>query len=56
MNSMGCIGGMLSPLVAAKLSTAFGWHTVFYAFAAVYLLAAVAWACVDASRAVVSRQ
>ena len=49
MNSMGCIGGMLSPLVAAKLSSAFGWASVFFAFAAIYLLAALAWACVDAS-------
>lgn len=50
MNAAGCVGGMLSPLVAAKVSSAFGWNSVFFLFAGVYLLAALAWARVDASR------
>jgi nitrate/nitrite transporter NarK len=50
MNSMGCLGGMLSPIVAAKISGAFGWSHVFFAFAAIYLCAALAWSRVDAGR------
>jgi MFS transporter, ACS family, glucarate transporter len=52
MNSAGCLGGMLSPLVAAKLSGAFGWGLVFVVFSAMYLGAALAWVWVDASRPV----
>jgi MFS family permease len=49
MNSAGAIGGMLSPLVAAKVSIAHGWNATFVVFGAVYLLGALAWLCVDAS-------
>jgi nitrate/nitrite transporter NarK len=50
MNSAGCLGGMLSPIFAAKVSSAFGWNAVFFLFAGVYLLAALAWSRVDASK------
>jgi MFS family permease len=50
MNSAGAIGGMLSPLVAAKVSIAHGWNATFVVFGAVYLLGALAWLRVDASR------
>lgn len=49
MNSAGAIGGMLSPLVAAKVSIAHGWNATFVVFGAVYLLGALAWLRVDAS-------
>ena len=49
MNSAGGIGGMLSPLVAAKVSIAHGWNAAFIVFGAVYLLGAVAWLRVDAT-------
>jgi MFS family permease len=49
MNSAGAIGGMLSPLVAAKVSIAHGWNATFLVFGAVYLLGALAWLRVDAS-------
>jgi sugar phosphate permease len=49
MNSAGGIGGMLSPLVAAKVSIAHGWNAAFLVFGAVYLLGALAWLRVDAS-------
>ena len=49
MNSAGAIGGMLSPLVAAKVSIAHGWNTTFMVFGAIYLLGALAWLRVDAS-------
>jgi nitrate/nitrite transporter NarK len=49
MNSAGALGGMLSPLVAAKISIAHGWNAVFILFGAVYLLGAFAWLRVDAS-------
>ncbi|HKQ39635.1 MAG TPA: MFS transporter [Verrucomicrobiae bacterium] len=49
MNSAGGIGGMLSPLVAAKVSFAHGWNATFIVFGAVYLLGALAWLRVDAS-------
>ncbi len=50
MNTAGCVGGMLSPIVAAKISNAFGWNPLFAIFGAVYLLGALAWLRVDASR------
>ena len=50
MNSAGAIGGMLSPLVAAKVSIAHGWNAAFVVFGAIYLLGALAWVRVDASR------
>ena len=49
MNSAGAVGGMLSPLVAAKVSIAHGWNTTFIMFGAIYLLGASAWLRVDAS-------
>jgi nitrate/nitrite transporter NarK len=49
MNSAGGIGGMLSPLVAAKVSIAHGWNATFVVFGAIYLLGALAWLRVDAS-------
>lgn len=49
MNSAGGIGGMLSPLVAAKVSIAHGWNVTFIVFGVVYLLGALAWLRVDAS-------
>jgi MFS family permease len=52
INSAGCIGGMLSPIVAAKVSSRFGWDTVFYLFTAVYFVGALAWSRVDASKPV----
>jgi MFS family permease len=48
MNSAGAVGGMLSPLVAAKVSIAHGWNATFMVFGAVYLLGALAWLRVDA--------
>jgi len=48
MNSAGAIGGMLSPLVAAKVSIAHGWNATFLVFGAIYLLGALAWLRVDA--------
>jgi MFS transporter, ACS family, glucarate transporter len=48
MNSVGAIGGMLSPLIAAKVAIATGWKTVFFLFAASYLIGAIAWLRVDA--------
>jgi MFS transporter, ACS family, glucarate transporter len=50
MNSAGAIGAMLSPLVAAKVAGLWSWPAVFVVFAASYLLGAVAWLRVDASR------
>ncbi len=49
MNSAGAVGGMLSPLVAARMSIAYGWNSTFLVFGAVYLLGALAWVRVDAS-------
>ena len=49
MNSAGALGGMLSPLVAAKVSIAHGWSSTFVVFGAVYLVGALAWLRVDAS-------
>jgi MFS family permease len=48
MNSAGAIGGMLSSLVAAQVSIAYGWNATFLVFGAVYLLGALAWLRVDA--------
>jgi len=50
MNSAGAVGGMLSPLVAAKVSIAHGWNATFVVFGIVYLLGALAWLRVDAGR------
>jgi ACS family glucarate transporter-like MFS transporter len=50
MNSAGAVGGMLSPLVAAKVSIAHGWNATFVVFGMIYLLGALAWLRVDASR------
>ena len=50
MNSAGAIGGMLSPLVAAKVSIAHGWNATFLVFGSIYLLGAIAWLRVDASK------
>ena len=50
MNTAGAIGGMLSPLVVAKVSIAHGWNAMFVVFGAVYLLGALAWLRVDAGR------
>jgi MFS transporter, ACS family, glucarate transporter len=50
MNTAGCVGGMLSPIVAAKVSNAFGWNPLFAIFGAVYFLGALAWLRVDASK------
>jgi MFS transporter, ACS family, glucarate transporter len=49
MNSAGALGGMLSPLIAARMSIAYGWNSTFIVFGAVYLLGALAWWRVDAS-------
>ncbi|MGA2656874.1 MAG: MFS transporter [Verrucomicrobiota bacterium] len=50
MNSVGAIGAMLSPLVAAKVASLWNWKAVFVVFAASYFLGALAWLRVDASR------
>ena len=50
MNSAGAVGGMLSPLVAAQVSIVHGWNAAFMVFGTVYLLGALAWLRVDASR------
>ena len=49
MNSAGAVGGMLSPLVAAKVSIAHGWNVTFVVFGVIYLLGALAWLRVDAA-------
>ena len=48
MNTVGGLGGMLSPIVAARVSIVHGWQTTFVVFGAVYLLGALAWLRVDA--------
>jgi MFS family permease len=48
MNSAGAVGGVLSPLVAANVSIAYGWNATFIVFGAIYLLGALAWLRVDA--------
>ncbi len=50
MNTAGSIGGMLSPLMAAKVSIAFGWHATFVVFGIVYLVGALSWLVIDASK------
>ena len=50
MNSVGAIGAMLSPLVAAKVAILWNWNAVFVVFAVSYFLGALAWLRVDASR------
>lgn len=50
MNTAGAFGGLLSPLVAARISIAYSWNSVFIVFGAVYLLGAMAWLRVDAGR------
>ncbi len=50
MNSVGAIGAMLSPLVAAKVAILWNWKAVFVVFAASYFLGALAWLRMDASR------
>jgi MFS family permease len=50
MNSAGAVGGMLSPLVAAQVSIVHGWNATFLVFGGIYLLGALAWLRVDASR------
>ncbi len=49
MNTAGCVAGILSPLIAAKISIAYGWNPIFIIFGAVYLLGALGWIRVDAS-------
>ena len=56
MNSIGAIGAMLSPLVAAKVAILWNWKAVFVVFAVSYLLGAVAWLRVDASRPLLTGQ
>ena len=50
MNMAGCLGGMLSPLIAARMSIAYGWNSTFLIFGSIYLLGAIAWFRVDASK------
>jgi ACS family glucarate transporter-like MFS transporter len=52
MNTAGAVGGMLSPLVAARVSIAYGWNAAFVVFGGVYFLGAMAWLRVDAGRAI----
>src|SRR5205085_6500606 len=40
MNMAGGLGGILSPIVAARVADHYGWNWVFVLFAASYLLAA----------------
>lgn len=54
MNTAGALGGMLSPLIAAKVSIAVGWNSAFLMFGVVYLVGAMAWLRVDACRPVFS--
>jgi ACS family glucarate transporter-like MFS transporter len=54
MNTAGCVAAMLSPLIAAKMSIAYGWNSLFAIFGAVYLLGALAWLRVDAADAIFS--
>jgi MFS transporter, ACS family, glucarate transporter len=54
MNMAGCLAGMLSPLSAARMSISFGWNSVFLVFGSIYLLGALAWLRVDASKPIYS--
>jgi sugar phosphate permease len=56
MNSIGAIGALLSPLAAAKVAVLWNWKAVFVVFAVSYLLGAVAWLRVDASRPLLTEQ
>ena len=55
INSVGALGAMLSPLVAARVAAFWNWKAVFVLFALSYLLGAVAWLRVDASRPFLAR-
>lgn len=50
MNTAGSLGGLLSPLLAAKISIAYGWNAALFTFGAVYFLGALAWWVVDATQ------
>jgi ACS family glucarate transporter-like MFS transporter len=54
MNTAGCLAGMLSPLVAAKMSIAYGWNSLFAIFGSIYLLGALAWLRVDAGKPIIA--
>jgi len=56
MNSAGALGGILSSLVAAKISIAHGWNAAFVVFGAVYLLGALAWVRLDAGKSLPTDQ
>ncbi len=53
MNAAGAVGGMLSPLMAAKISIAYGWNSTFVIFGIVYLIGAAAWLRVNATEPLV---
>jgi MFS family permease len=50
MNTAGSLGGLLSPLLAAKISISYGWNAALFTFGAVYFLGATAWFFVDGTR------
>lgn len=54
MNSVGAVGGVLSPLAAAwiRSHSEHAWGAVIVTYAAAYLLAGLAWLAIDASRAI----
>jgi MFS transporter, ACS family, glucarate transporter len=52
MNMAGCIAAMLSPLMSAKVSIAYGWNAMFVVFGIVYLLGVLAWVRIDSSEQV----
>jgi MFS family permease len=54
MNTAGALGGMLSPLIAAKMAIAHGWNSTFIVFGSVYFVGALAWLVIDASRPISS--
>jgi MFS family permease len=56
MNTVGAVGGALSPLAAAQVSSAYGWSWVFVVFAASYLLGSLLWLRIDASESIFSEQ
>lgn len=53
-NSVGAVGAALSPLVAAKVSSAYGWETVFIIFAIAYILGGLLWLRIDATKSIMS--
>jgi MFS family permease len=53
MNTMGCIGATLSPLLAAKVSSYDSWDSAFLMFAGAYLLGALLWLRIDATEQIV---